>query len=106
MPSHPNDIGVRTEVGKYVNREKRKVLPEGHDRWEFACRVGPEEATATSIEITGPNNTLLIDAVDKLTATSAGNSITYKRGLSGPRANVITTGDNNIVTQSGRPGYR
>ena len=42
---------VRTDVGKYVNREKRKTLPEGHDRWEFDCRVGPEPETATAVEV-------------------------------------------------------
>ena len=42
---------VRTEVGKYVNREKRKPLAEEFDRWEFACRVGPEEATAVAKEL-------------------------------------------------------
>lgn len=63
-------------------------------------------SAAKVIDISGPNNTLLIDAVDRLTATSSGNSIIYKRGLSGPRASITTIGDNNIITQSGRPGYR
>lgn len=42
---------VRSEVGKYVNREKRKALPEGHDRWEFACRVGPDPESAAPLEV-------------------------------------------------------
>lgn len=37
---------VRSEVGKYVNREKRKAMPIENGRWEFACRIGPDEATA------------------------------------------------------------
>jgi hypothetical protein len=37
---------IRQEVNKYVRRELRKPLPEGFDRWEFACKVGatPMEA--------------------------------------------------------------
>jgi hypothetical protein len=42
---------VRSEVGKYINREKRKALPMGHDQWEFACRIGPDEATATPTSV-------------------------------------------------------
>lgn len=42
---------VRTEVGKYLNRERRKTLPEGHDQWEFDCRIGPDETTATNIPV-------------------------------------------------------
>ncbi len=41
---------VRSEVGKYMNREKRKALPDGCERWEFDCRVGPDAATAASLE--------------------------------------------------------
>lgn len=41
---------MRSEVGKYMNRERRKTLPEGHERWEFDCRLGPDAATATPIE--------------------------------------------------------
>ncbi len=39
---------VRSEVGKYINRAKRKPLPTTNDRWEFACRVGPDAATAVA----------------------------------------------------------
>jgi hypothetical protein len=42
---------VRSEVGKYINREKRKAPPVGHDRWEFACRVGPDANTATPVAV-------------------------------------------------------
>ena len=42
---------VRNEVGKYVNREKRKTLPPEHDRWEFACRIGPDTLSALPTEL-------------------------------------------------------
>ena len=37
---------VKFEVRKYLKRERRKKLPEGFDQWDFACKVGPDQATA------------------------------------------------------------
>jgi hypothetical protein len=37
---------VKFEVRKYLKRERRKTLPEGFDQWDFACKVGPDQATA------------------------------------------------------------
>lgn len=37
---------IKNELRKYVQREQRKKLPEGFNRWEFACKVGAEEASA------------------------------------------------------------
>jgi hypothetical protein len=33
---------VKHEARKYVQRERRKPLPEGFDTWEFDCRVGAD----------------------------------------------------------------
>ncbi len=38
---------VKSELRKYVQREQRKDLPEGFNRWDFACKVGADAATAT-----------------------------------------------------------
>ena len=37
---------IKHEVRKYVSRERKKKLPEGFDRWDFACKVGPSAAAA------------------------------------------------------------
>ena len=37
---------VKFEVRKYLKRERRKTIPEGFDQWDFACKVGPEQAVA------------------------------------------------------------
>ena len=37
------------EVRKYVARQRRAVLPEGVDYWDFACRFGSTEADATEV---------------------------------------------------------
>ncbi|HUR59600.1 MAG TPA: DUF6172 family protein [Opitutaceae bacterium] len=38
---------IKHDVRKYVQRERRKTLPEGFDLWNFDCKVGPEPAGAT-----------------------------------------------------------
>jgi hypothetical protein len=37
---------VKFEVRKYLKRERRKAIPAGFDQWDFACKVGPDQATA------------------------------------------------------------
>ena len=40
---------VKHEIKKYLNRERRKALPEGADYWSFDCRVGESEAKAVTV---------------------------------------------------------
>ncbi len=42
---------IRHEVNKYVKRERRKELPEGFFRWDFNCRLGGTEATASELPL-------------------------------------------------------
>ncbi|HQF39458.1 MAG TPA: DUF6172 family protein [Opitutaceae bacterium] len=42
---------VKNELRKYVQREQRKKLPEGFDRWEFACKVGADAASAAVVPL-------------------------------------------------------
>jgi hypothetical protein len=39
---------IKRDVRKYVNRERKKPLPEGFELWEFACKVGVDQQTAES----------------------------------------------------------
>lgn len=57
---------VRSEVGKYLNREKRKALPIEGGHWEFACRVGPDAAAAEVVDVKQ-----LPGAIDQLAAAGA-----------------------------------
>ncbi len=34
---------IKSDVRKYVKRERKKTLPEGVDFWDFDCRVGQGE---------------------------------------------------------------
>lgn len=37
---------IKSDIRKYVKRERKKKLPEGVDFWDFNCRVGQAEAVA------------------------------------------------------------
>ena len=37
---------IKSDVRKYVKRERKKKLPEGVDFWDFNCRIGPDEPMA------------------------------------------------------------
>jgi Family of unknown function (DUF6172) len=46
-PSHqpPRVIEqIKSDVRKYLKRERKKSLPEGVDFWDFDCKVGQGEA--------------------------------------------------------------
>ncbi len=55
---------IKGDIRKYLKRERRKKFPEGHDLWDFNCRLGPDQATAAPIAVAD-----LIPALDKLAAT-------------------------------------
>ena len=42
---------VKHEVRKYVKRERRRVLPEGADYWDFDCRFGVTQAAAEVVHL-------------------------------------------------------
>jgi hypothetical protein len=44
---------VKSDVRKYIARERRKTLPAGFDTWTFACRVGAAAETAEPCEVPG-----------------------------------------------------
>jgi hypothetical protein len=52
---------IRRDLRRYVNRERRKTLPEGFATWEFDCRVGAAPESAGSITVPGLN--AAVDAV-------------------------------------------
>jgi hypothetical protein len=41
---------IKSEVKKYIGREKRKATPDGVDFWEFDCRFGFTEEAAEEIK--------------------------------------------------------
>jgi Family of unknown function (DUF6172) len=35
---------IKSDIRKYLKRERKKTLPEGVDFWDFNCKVGQGEA--------------------------------------------------------------
>ena len=33
---------IKNEVRKYLKRERRKILPDEADFWDFSCQIGPD----------------------------------------------------------------
>jgi len=60
--------GVKGDVRKYFKREKRKALPTGVDFWDFACKVGADQA-----EPEAKHPTEVIPAID---ATAKNGAVT------------------------------
>jgi hypothetical protein len=40
---------IKHDIKKYLNRERRKTLPQGMDYWTFDCRFGASEDVAEEI---------------------------------------------------------
>jgi hypothetical protein len=40
---------VKSDIRKYIKRERRKELPDGVDFWDFDCKFGPKEETAQTV---------------------------------------------------------
>lgn len=43
--------GVKHEARRYVQRERRKPLPDGFTRWTFLCKAGPDQPSARACEL-------------------------------------------------------
>lgn len=40
---------IKHEIKKYLNRERRKTLPQGTDYWTFDCRFGASKDVAEKV---------------------------------------------------------
>jgi hypothetical protein len=73
--SHPGKVAARVvdsvkhDIRKYVQRERRKALPEGFTQWTFLCRAGADRETAAPCELDGIGR--IIDGV----ANAGGNEV-------------------------------
>jgi len=59
---------VKSDVRKYIKRERRKELPEGADFWDFACKFGDTEADAKVIHLAEINAHISEAETRKLTS--------------------------------------
>jgi hypothetical protein len=49
---------IKYEVRKYLQRERRKPLPDNVDFWDFDCHYGADEATSTVIHVADINTAI------------------------------------------------
>ncbi len=43
---------VRSDIKRYLKRERKKALPEGFDTWDFACKFGATIDEAKILDVT------------------------------------------------------
>lgn len=74
---------VKHDVRRYVQRERRKTLPEGFGRWAFTCKAGTDAASARACELDD-----LSRAIDEV--ANAGGAQVYVEIVAAPsRPNAL-----------------
>jgi len=54
---------IKSDIRKYLKRERRKTLPADATFWDFDCKIGETEDSAVDVHLSA-----LIKNVDKLVA--------------------------------------
>jgi len=49
---------IKYEIKKYVKRERRKILPQGVDFWDFSCKFGHNDEEAKDIHLSEINKSI------------------------------------------------
>jgi hypothetical protein len=75
--------GAKSEVRKYVARERRRELPKGVDYWDFDCRFGDTESEAEVVHLAEINKR--IDDIAARGLTSFYVEVLRKDGIRTPR---------------------
>ena len=77
---------IKRDVRRYVKRERGKSLPPGATAWDFACRVGADEATAASVPLQD-----LSRAIDAAASAGAGVFVEiHAHPVTGPGRDAAT----------------
>ena len=74
---------IKSEVRKYLKRERRKTLPEGVDFWDFSCRFGADRTTAKVAHVAEIN--VAIDTASREQWTAIYIEILAKHGHRRPK---------------------
>ncbi len=57
---------IKSDVRKYLKRERKKPLPEGVDFWDFTCKVGHGEAAPEARHVEE-----IVPAIDQAAASAS-----------------------------------
>ena len=77
---------TKHEIRQYAKRERNKPLPVGVDFWDFDCKFGAEEASASALHFAA-----IAQAIDALVAASGTSfylEILAKPGVRVPRPSL------------------
>ncbi|MCK5073024.1 MAG: hypothetical protein KAQ98_06325 [Bacteriovoracaceae bacterium] len=55
---------IKHEIKKYIARERRKLLSEDVDFWDFDCKIGNNEQEASAIHISEINSKIMSFVTD------------------------------------------
>ena len=70
---------IKSEIRKYIKRERNKTLPKGVDYWDFDCKYGATEQEAQVIHLSEINKT--IDSGDLSKDSSFYIEVLVKEGI-------------------------
>ena len=70
---------IKSEIRKYIKRERNKTLPKGVDYWDFDCKYGATEQEAQVIHLSEINKS--IDSGDLSKGASFYIEILVKDGI-------------------------
>lgn len=87
---------VKHEIRKYVKRQRRVPLPEGVDFWDFDCRFGPSQETATLVHFA--TILPLVDGAAKEGADTFYLELLAKEGRRTHRSRPLEVDDGSGVT--------
>jgi hypothetical protein len=59
---------AKSDIRKYIKRERKRELPEGSNFWDFDCRFGDTEAEAEKIHVAEINKRIDDIAARNLTS--------------------------------------
>lgn len=83
---------IKHDIRKYIQRERRRALPEGVDFWDFDCRFGTTEETAEVVHLAALTG--LMNDVAKAEGPQFYVEILAKHGKRNPRpAGTEAAGD-------------
>lgn len=82
---HPDRLleAIKHEIRKYIKRERRRVLPEGSDFWDFDCKFGASAETAETAHLSALTG--LIDGIVKEAGPQFYVEVLAKPGKRAPR---------------------
>ncbi|PCJ63409.1 MAG: hypothetical protein COA79_00960 [Planctomycetota bacterium] len=86
---------VRSDVKKYLKRERKKNLPDGVDFWDFDCKFGSTESEAKVIHVNDIG--ISINSAEEQKLESFYIEILAKPGLRIKKSDNVKTDDSSTT---------